>query len=81
VHLLLKWPGTRRLREHLLSRKWLTANEEIACKKIINCTSTLELRKAGSNLYKVKPGSLVSIVSGRPGDQGSIPVRGKRFFL
>jgi hypothetical protein len=30
VHILLKCPETRKLREQVLSRKWLTANEEIA---------------------------------------------------
>jgi hypothetical protein len=35
VHVLLKCPETRRLREHLLSRKWQTTNEEIAYKKIL----------------------------------------------
>jgi hypothetical protein len=43
-----------KLREHLLSRKWLTINGEIACKKIINCTNTLEIRNLGSHLYKIK---------------------------
>jgi hypothetical protein len=54
VHILLKCPETRRLREHVLSRKWLTINEEIAYKKIISCTNTLEIRNAGSYLYKFK---------------------------
>jgi hypothetical protein len=39
-HILLKCPQTRRLREHLLSRKWQTINEEIAYKNTINCTDT-----------------------------------------
>jgi hypothetical protein len=30
VRILLKGPETRTLREHVLSRKWLTINEEIA---------------------------------------------------
>jgi hypothetical protein len=34
--------------------KSLTVNEEIACKKIINCTNTSELRNVGSYLYNVK---------------------------
>jgi hypothetical protein len=29
-------------------------NEEIAYKKIINCTNTLEIRNIGSYLYKIK---------------------------
>jgi hypothetical protein len=28
VHILLKYPETRRLREHLLSRKWKVINED-----------------------------------------------------
>jgi hypothetical protein len=44
----------RKLREHLLSRKWLTINEEIVYKKIINCTNTLEIWNIGSYLYKIK---------------------------
>jgi hypothetical protein len=43
-----------RLSEHLLSRKWLTINEEIAYKKIINCPNTLEIRNISSNLNKSK---------------------------
>jgi hypothetical protein len=45
---------TRRLREHLLSRKCLTINEEIANNKINNCTNTLGIRNIGSYLYKIK---------------------------
>jgi hypothetical protein len=36
VHILIKCPGTRRLREHLLSRKCQIINEELAYKKIIS---------------------------------------------
>jgi hypothetical protein len=35
VHVLLKCPETRRLREHLLSRKWQTINEEIPYKILL----------------------------------------------
>jgi hypothetical protein len=41
IHIILKYPETRRLREHLLSRKWQMINEELANKKIINCTNTI----------------------------------------
>jgi hypothetical protein len=44
----------RNLREHLRSRKWLTGNEEIAYKKIINCTNTLEIWNVGSYFYKIR---------------------------
>jgi hypothetical protein len=55
VHILLKCPETRRLREHLLSRKWQIINEELAYKKNINCTNnTLELRHVGRYLHKIK---------------------------
>jgi hypothetical protein len=49
VHILLKCTETRRLREHLLSRKWQIINEELAYKKI-----TVELRNLGKYLYKIK---------------------------
>jgi hypothetical protein len=49
VHILLKCPETRRLREHLLSWKWQIINEELAYRKI-NCTNTVELRDLGRYL-------------------------------
>jgi hypothetical protein len=42
IHILIKCTETRRLREHLLSRKWQIINEELAYKKIINCTNTVD---------------------------------------
>jgi hypothetical protein len=42
IHILLKCPETRRL-----SRKWQIINEEVAYKKIINCTNTVQLRNLG----------------------------------
>jgi hypothetical protein len=54
IHILLKCPETRRLREHFLSRKLQIINEELAYKKIINCTNTVELRNLGIYLYKIK---------------------------
>jgi hypothetical protein len=48
VHILLKCPDMRKLGEHLLSRKQLTDNEEIAYKKTINCINTLEIRNIRS---------------------------------
>jgi hypothetical protein len=53
VHTLLKCPETRRLREHR-SRKWQIINEELAYKKIINCTNTVELRNLDRYLHKIK---------------------------
>jgi hypothetical protein len=54
MRILLKFPETRRLREHVLSRKWLKMNEEIAYKKSISCTTNLEIRNTSSYLYKFK---------------------------
>jgi hypothetical protein len=51
VHILLKFPERRRLRENLLSR---IINEQLAYKKIINCTNTVEVRNLGGYLYKIK---------------------------
>jgi hypothetical protein len=53
LHIILKCPEMRKLREHPVSRKWLTVNEEIACRKI-NCTNTLEIRNIGSYLFKIR---------------------------
>jgi hypothetical protein len=41
-------------RTHILSRKWQIINEELAYKKIINCTNTIELRNLVRYLYKIK---------------------------
>jgi hypothetical protein len=54
VHILLKCPETRRLREHLLSKKWHIINKEQAYKKIINCTNAIELKNLSRYLYKIK---------------------------
>jgi hypothetical protein len=54
IHILLKCLEISRLREHLLSRKWQIINEELAYKKIINCTNNVELRNLGRYLYKIK---------------------------
>jgi hypothetical protein len=54
VHIILKCTETRRLREHLLSRKWQIINVQLAYKKIINCTNTVDIRNLGRYLYKIK---------------------------
>jgi hypothetical protein len=54
IYILSKCPETKMLREHLLSRKWQIVNEELAYKKIINCTNTAELRNLGRYLYKLE---------------------------
>ena len=45
IHILLKCNGTQRWQDHFWNYKWLQANEEIAHKKIINCTKITELKK------------------------------------
>jgi hypothetical protein len=54
LHILLKCLDARKLREYLLSRKWLRVNEVAAYRKIINCTNTLEIRNIGSHLYNIR---------------------------
>jgi hypothetical protein len=44
----------RKWREQFLSIKWLSLNEWIVLKKIINCNNSIELRNIGSYLYKVE---------------------------
>jgi hypothetical protein len=34
--------------------EWLIINEEVAYKRMINCTSAVELRNIGGYLYKVR---------------------------
>jgi hypothetical protein len=47
-------PRNDKAEGHLLSRKLQKINEEIAYKKIINCTNTVEITNLGSYLYKIK---------------------------
>jgi hypothetical protein len=54
VHIILKCPETRRLRENLLSRKWQIINEELSYNKNISCLNTVELRNLFTYLYKIK---------------------------
>jgi hypothetical protein len=54
VHSLLKCSETRRLKENLLSKNWHVIHEELAYKKIINCTNTVEVRNLGRYLYIIK---------------------------
>jgi hypothetical protein len=51
IHIiLLKCSETRKWKEHLSGRKWLTVNEEAAYKRTINCTYVVELRNIGKYL-------------------------------
>jgi hypothetical protein len=54
IHIILKCSETRKWREQFLSRKWLSLNEWIVFKKIINCNNSIELRNIGSYVYKIK---------------------------
>jgi hypothetical protein len=54
MHILLKCSKTRKWREQFLGRKWLTVNEEVAYKRIINLTNAVELRSIGKYLYKIR---------------------------
>jgi hypothetical protein len=47
IHILLKYSETRMWREQFLSRKWLRLKEWIVFKRIINCTTSIELRNIG----------------------------------
>jgi hypothetical protein len=53
LHILLKCLETRKWREQFLSRKWVTANEEVAYKRILNCTNVVELN-IEKYLYKIR---------------------------
>jgi hypothetical protein len=53
LHILLKCSETRKWREQLLSSKLLIVNEEVAYKRIINCTN-VKLRNIGKYLYKIR---------------------------
>jgi hypothetical protein len=51
IHILLKCSEMSKWREQFFTRKWLIVNEEIANKKIINCTNIIELRNTGIYLF------------------------------
>jgi hypothetical protein len=38
--------------ERFLCRKWLIVNEEVAYKRVINCTNVVELRNIEKYMYK-----------------------------
>jgi hypothetical protein len=50
----LKCRDIQRWREKLTNCNWLNIYEEIACKKLITCMKTIELRNLGRLLKKVK---------------------------
>jgi hypothetical protein len=54
VHIILKYLETTTVANASLSRNWLTINEEIVHKKIVNCTNTLKIRNISSYLYRIK---------------------------
>jgi hypothetical protein len=49
----LKCSETRKWREQILSRNVFVVNDEVAYKRIINCTNDVELRNTGKYLYKI----------------------------
>jgi hypothetical protein len=48
------YPERRKWAEQLLRRTWLIVNEEIAYKRIINCTNAVDLVNTGNYLYKIR---------------------------
>jgi HKD family nuclease len=53
-HILLNCPETKKWREELLCSKWLNKNEDIAYRKIINCTNVTKIKTIGQYLFKTK---------------------------
>jgi hypothetical protein len=39
THILLRCPETKKWRMQFVNKKWLCINEELAYKKIVNCTN------------------------------------------
>jgi hypothetical protein len=44
-HILLSCPETEKWRMQFMSEKWLYINEELACRKIINCKNKGYIKK------------------------------------
>jgi hypothetical protein len=53
-HILLSCPETKKWRMQFINKKWLHINEELAYKKIVNCTSKAHIIHLGEYLDKVK---------------------------
>jgi hypothetical protein len=53
-HILLSCPETKKWRMQFINKKWLCVNEELAYKKIVNCTNKAHVIHLGEYLDKVK---------------------------
>jgi hypothetical protein len=51
---LLGCSETKKLRMQFMSKKWLCINEELAYRKIINCTNKAHIVNLGKYLDKVR---------------------------
>jgi hypothetical protein len=52
--ILLKCSETKKWREECVNSKWLSINEELACRKIISCTNLNKIQSLGKYLFKTK---------------------------
>jgi hypothetical protein len=59
---LLKCLETGKWREQLLNRKWRIINEEVAYKRIINCTNAVELRNRKNTCMKLDVNRRIKLV-------------------
>jgi hypothetical protein len=53
-HILLIFLETKKWRMQFINKKWLYINEELAYKKIVNCTNKAHIIHLGEYLDKVK---------------------------
>jgi hypothetical protein len=53
-HILLSCPETKNWRMQFINKKWLCINEELAYKKIVNCTNKAHIIHLGEYLDEVK---------------------------
>jgi hypothetical protein len=53
-HILLKCSETKKWREECVNSKWLNINEDIAYRKIINCTIVTKINTTAKYLFKTK---------------------------
>jgi hypothetical protein len=53
-HILLSCPETKKWRMKFMDKKWLCIIEELAYKKIVNCTSKAHIIHLGEYLDNVK---------------------------
>jgi HKD family nuclease len=53
-HTLLKCSETKKWREKCVNSKWPNINEDLAYRKIINCTNVNKIKSIGKYLLKTK---------------------------